>query len=710
MVVPERLRNLKFCRIKIRSKAPFELDWVNKPYSYEDISKFDNENYGVLCGYENLAVIDCDKEELAFAVEKLLPKTFSVKTGGGGKHFYFFIPDLEKKIILKADEEHLGEIQFKGQQVVGANSIHPSGNKYEILSDEEIKTITYSKVKEILGSFIKEEISYNLLDEKKIEDYSELIEEISKKWEKGNRQELALIVAGYLRKEKRLGVNTAKQIITKVCEKCKDEELPMRIKAIIETYKKDEKDVKGITGILEFKIKDKDNLQKEVLTLIALKKPRNASELLVKEFLKINSIYSTRDDDKSEMWIYEDGIYVPHAKSYIKEFCRMILGEVYTTTLVNEVIDKINVETQIRTEEFFENKNIYEIPILDGILNIRTREIYPFTSKKIFFNKLPLNYNPEQKCPKIIQFFKDILPDEEDSKVMFEIFGFLLLKEYAIEKAIMFNGIGRNGKSKTLRLMEKFVGDKNVCNVPISSMQKENFDLEDLFGKLLNSAGDVGKTALKDTGCFKELTGRDGVNLKRKFKRTLRFVNYAKHIFACNDLPIVYDNSEGFWTKWVLIDFPFEFKTKEEINQLPENQRINKKLIDIEILEKISTQEELNGLLNLALDGLDRLLTNKDFSYTKGTEEIKKIWKRRANSFLAFCEDCIIESSEGNIPKFFLRKQYGVYCKQHGLKSDVSDKSIKWTLENDYFAEEGRILEDSGQIYVWKGIKFNKIL
>ncbi len=266
-------------------------------------------------------------------------------------------------------------------------------------------------------------------------------------------------------------------------------------------------------------------------------------------FLEKNYIYSTRDDDKSEMWIYEDGIYVPQGKSYIKEFCGELLGKVYTTTLANEVIEKIRWRTYIEQDEFFKTQFIYEIPILDGILNIKTRTIEPYTPKKIFFNKLPLNYKPEQKCEKIEKFFEDILPDKEDIKVIFEIFGFLLLKDYTIEKAVMLNGVGRNGKTKTLKLMENFIGTANVCNVPIGSMHKDNFDLEDLFGKLLNSAGDVGKTSLKDTGCFKELTGRDGVNLKRKFKRTLRFVNYAKHIFACNDLPIVYDNTEDFWSK-----------------------------------------------------------------------------------------------------------------------------------------------------------------
>jgi putative DNA primase/helicase len=709
MKIPIQLKDLKFCRVRDKSKAPFESNWVNKPYSYEEICNFKNENYGILCGYNNLAVIDCDREELSLIIDTLFPKTFTVQTGGGGKHFYFIIPDLEKKIILNAGEQHLGEIQFRGQQVVGSGSTHPNGKKYKLLKDVKISEISYKFIKEHLDNFIKKE-DYTLNTQTTTEDYSNLIEEISKKWKKGNRQDLALITAGYLRKEKRLGINTVKYIITKVCEITKDTEINMRLNAIVQTYKKDEVKIKGIKGFIEYNIKDKENLQQEIITQIALRHPRDATEIIVKHFLDKFYIYSTRDDEKSEMWIYENGIYVPQGVSYIKEFCRLLLGKVYTTTLANEVAEKIRVETFINAEEFFKTKYIYEIPILDGILDIRTREINPYDPQKIFFNKIPLNYVPEQRCPLITQFFKDILPNEDDLKVIFEIFGFLLLKDYTIEKAIMFNGVGRNGKTKTLKLMENFIGNENVCNVPIGSMNKDNFDLEDLFGKLLNSAGDVGKTSLKDTGCFKELTGRDGVNLKRKFKRTLRFVNYAKHIFACNELPQVYDNTEGFWSKWVLIDFPFEFKTKREILDLPKDQQINKKEIDLNILEKISTQEELNGLLNEALNGLDRLFKNKDFSYTKGTEYIKTTWKRRANSFLAFCEDNIKEDEKEYITKFNLRKQYGSYCKKHNLKSSVSDKSIKWILENDYYVGDDRIQGERGQIRVWKGIKFKWIL
>ena len=59
-----------------------------------------------------------------------------------------------------------------------------------------------------------------------------------------------------------------------------------------------------------------------------------------------------------------------------------------------------------------------------------------------------MDYDPTKKCPNILKHFNDILQDADDVKVMLELFGYLLLKEYRIEKAFMFVGFGRNGKSK----------------------------------------------------------------------------------------------------------------------------------------------------------------------------------------------------------------------------------------------------------------------
>jgi RecA-family ATPase len=159
MGIPKQFLNneLRFCRVVKGAKKPIELDWTNKPHTLQEIIPFlDNENYGVLCGFGNLAVVDCDVEALQVAIEGLLPNTFRVKTGGGGTHNYFYIPEIKKKLILQTDDEvHLGEVQSYGTQVLAPESIHPNGNKYEILNDVEIATISGELLLSVIKPFIK---------------------------------------------------------------------------------------------------------------------------------------------------------------------------------------------------------------------------------------------------------------------------------------------------------------------------------------------------------------------------------------------------------------------------------------------------------------------------------------------------------------------------------------------------------------------------
>jgi len=133
--------------------------------------------------------------------------------------------------------------------------------------------------------------------------------------------------------------------------------------------------------------------------------------------------------------------------------------------------------------------------------------------------------------------------------------------------------------------------------------------------------------------------------VQKKYLRDLSFEVNAKLIFAANELPRVYDTTDGFWTKWVLLQFPYKFVTQKEYDSTEDKSKL--KIIDTDIIEKISTPEELSGLLNLALDSLDRILQQKDFSYSKGTKEVREMWIRQSDSFSAFCMDCLEESSEG---------------------------------------------------------------
>lgn len=748
--LPEQFWNDEFRFLKIRPKgkepAVGSGGWQNKNFKWND-EEFMNHvanggNYGVIGGYGNLVLIDADSLEINEICKKL-PQTFTVKTGSPEeyKNHYFYI--LEKKIKpirLTAEKlGDLGDVRSVGQYVVGANSIHPSGGTYQVTKDIPISHIKESLIRGTFSNFIEKDAETEFkeypIDTKirttkyvmkcRMPDYL-----MNNKLPKGNTAKnwkLFRYVADILRNRQarqecyqtivqRQGHSDGaiKGWAIKANEGKLGKSSCRLMKEYIEKYYPElKKDI--CVGCPLNKTSEKkeaieknpnyDSLQKEIFTALAIKDRDTATELLVKEIEKNNFIYTTKDDIKSEMWVYNEGVYTPQGKSFVREFTRKILSEAYTTQLSNAVICKIEADTFIEHDKFFNTNYVYEVPLINGILNIATRELTKHTPERIFFNKLPITYDPDADCPVILEHLSKVLSGDNDVKVLLEIFGYSLLKEYKIEKAMMFVGFGRNGKSKTVELMKRFIGPENCSSLPLRSINEGSFSLCELFGKMANLAADLSKTDLKETGMIKSLIGRDTVQAPRKYLRDLNFVNYAKMVFAANELPKIYDITDGFWAKWVLIEFPYKFVTKEVFDKATEKEREMWKIMDPDIIEKLSCPEELSGLLNYALDGLDRLLENKDFSYSKSTKEVKDMWIRKSDSFTAFCYDHLVEDIESTISKKLLRRIYHKYRKKHKLAS-CSDKAIKITLESTFGVSES---QDFRFDRIWEGIKFVKL-
>lgn len=106
-------------------------------------NKFES-GFGVNLQGRNLLVVDIDArnggvESAAQFAHILSACTFVVKTGSGGgsKHYYFYIPEAWRGKALRSHLETAKGIDFKSTGfVVGAGSLHKSGNRYEAIIGE----------------------------------------------------------------------------------------------------------------------------------------------------------------------------------------------------------------------------------------------------------------------------------------------------------------------------------------------------------------------------------------------------------------------------------------------------------------------------------------------------------------------------------------------------------------------------------------------
>ena len=157
MNIPKQLqqKDFRFVLIRHKDKAPFEMQWQkirNYPYDHKRLD-LHKGNLGIIAGYGKLVILDIDDLKLINEFDKKC-KTFSVKTGSGGRHFYFLCEEsFQKSYYILGDKQ--GELRCTNSQVVCPGSTHPNGNKYEVFNDIPILNISKKDIRIILGKLLE---------------------------------------------------------------------------------------------------------------------------------------------------------------------------------------------------------------------------------------------------------------------------------------------------------------------------------------------------------------------------------------------------------------------------------------------------------------------------------------------------------------------------------------------------------------------------
>ena len=394
----------------------------------------------------------------------------------------------------------------------------------------------------------------------------------------------------------------------------------------------------------------------------------------------------TRSGDH-QIFFYDNGIYNPKGKDLIRKEVEKMLEEASTAFIKNEVLGHIRDTTLTDPSEFNCQKNL--IHLGNGIFDLDQMGLREFNKEVISTTKLPITYVENADCPKFREFLGQILTPSDASLIQ-EVFGWCLIKDYRFQDAVMCVGSGANGKSTLLEVLKTFLGKDNIANIPLQHLGGR-FTTARLFGKLANIYPDLPTGGIKETGVFKMLTGGDQIEAERKYSQEpVTFVNYAKMIFSANKIPETSDESDAFFRRWLLVNFPNKFEGDEA---------------DTFLGMKITTVEELSGIFNWTIVGCRRLIKRGGFEHRE-TEKVSEQYRRMSSSLLAFVEDCVEEvaGDEEWVSKEEFYNAYIGYCKAEGLPT-IAKNVVGRELAEHVHVQGSTKRTEEGKVRVWKGIR-----
>ncbi|MFD3156703.1 phage/plasmid primase, P4 family [Haloimpatiens sp. FM7330] len=399
------------------------------------------------------------------------------------------------------------------------------------------------------------------------------------------------------------------------------------------------------------------------------------------------SIYSA-----ARFYLYNKGVYKECKYNEVQAIIKdKIEDRLCKMSLIRDVeglwaIDKkvIKAPNELDTES-----NI--INVKNGLYNILTGELKGHEHNFISTIQLDVKYNSDAKGSVFNKFLNDVVSDKEFQLLLQEIAGYTMSTFNKAKKFFIIQGPRDCGKTTFLNLIMSIIGQEYLSHINLQHLN-ERFNKAELFGKIANIATELPDKGIEDVGFIKALVGQDPIQAEKKCKDPFAFVNKAKLIFACNNLPQNYgDKSDAFYNKMIIVRFERKFNDQD---------------IDVMLPEKLEKEKEYVFLW--AMEGLRRLVNNGfKFTETNTTKELVVSYKLKSNNALAFVKDCCELNQNAQIGSTILYNNYKNYCTKNNYKA-VSRNKFKEELENAYKDKIHSKLITSKRISGYIGITLNK--
>jgi putative DNA primase/helicase len=269
------------------------------------------------------------------------------------------------------------------------------------------------------------------------------------------------------------------------------------------------------------------------------------------------------------------------------------------------------------------------VSVANGLLDVGRRKLLAHDPR--FFNStsVPFDFDPDALGPKRWEGFLEDLwdADRDSAEALGEWFGYVISGRLDLHKILLIVGPTRAGKGVISRTLGKLVGVDSVAGPTLSSLSGD-FGLAPLLGKSLAVVSDArlnGRGAHVVVERLLSISGEDTLTVNRKYRDQWTGKLPARLMLCSNELPHLGDASMAIAGRFVPLLLNHSFYGKE----------------DLELENKIAV--ELPGILNWALDGLERLADNGKFTRPANVDDTIRTLQDLASPVGAFVRDrCVI--------------------------------------------------------------------
>lgn len=389
-----------------------------------------------------------------------------------------------------------------------------------------------------------------------------------------------------------------------------------------------------------------------------------------------------------QLYVYEPerGIYDDSGEAYVRTQLTEGLEEQYSSHAMNEALDHIRGRTLVDHDAMGGPEGL--IAARNCVIDLFEETSREHSPEYRFLSRLGCAFDPGARAPRWQQFLQEVVPSETERQKLQEFAGYCL-HHWGLphHKALFLVGPTASGKSTFLDAINAMLGEGTVTSLTPQQLTTERFSGAELYGKWANIRNDIPAATVENTGMFKEVIGGDPIKAERKNKDPFHFEPTAKHLYSANELPSTDTDDEAFYRRILLVPFP---------ETVPKDERDK-------TLDETFQGAELPGILNWALEGLQRLLANGSFTGDRAPGHTQDTWQKWADSVSRF-QSAALTNGDDPLPKDKMYAAYLQFCREEGIPSDTQHSMTRGLKQEGL--TDGRSYIDGEQKRVFENVRF----
>lgn len=367
------------------------------------------------------------------------------------------------------------------------------------------------------------------------------------------------------------------------------------------------------------------------------------------------------------LMIYAGSIEDEQTQKLFREYYGKFGSKNKRDTLIKDAADCC----YISSEELDCNPNLFNCQ--NGTFEIDTMKFRPHNGEDYITKISNVVYDEKAVSEEWNKFINEVLPhDKEKVKYLQKAVGYSLSGQCSLETCfILYGATTRNGKSTLVSTISYMLGDSNgyarTAQPEVLAIRKNkdsrnaSEDIARLAGCRFLNVSEPPQSMAFDAALLKTLTGRDTITARFLFQGSFEYVPQFTLFINTNYLPKVLDETLFTSNRINVIEFNRHFSPEEQ---------------DINLKDRLRTEQNISGLFNWCIEGL-KLFRQEGLKPPMSVGIATRQYAQQSDKLGNFIDECLEECQGGGCTAKDAYEVYKKWCADCGYFSEGKQKFIE---------------------------------